>query len=214
MVDPQLIKTLKEENSNIKRENSDLKDENSKLWGIIRTLNELQVNLQVFTTSSDLLEMVMNILSIALKAVESENGSILLLDDEEDELVFIAVVGDRVAELTDFRIPADSGIAGWVKTHKKAALVPDVRNDDRWISAVDQSIGFHTQSLMAVPLILEDRVLGVMEVVNALSEDHFNDKDLALLQLVARLASFVFGRTEEVINKSDGSKPESSLNKN
>ena len=214
MVDPQLIKTLKEENSNIKRENSDLKDENSKLWGIIRTLNELQVNLQVFTTSSELLKMVMNILSIALEAVESENGSILLLDDEEDELVFIAVVGDRVAELTDFRIPADSGIAGWVKTHKKAALVPDVRNDDRWISAVDQSIGFHTQSLMAVPLILEDRVLGVMEVVNALSEDHFNDKDLALLQLVARLASFVFGRTEEVINKSDGSKPESSLNKN
>lgn len=214
MVDPQLIKTLKEENTTIKLENSDLKDENSKLWRIIRTLNELQVNLQVFTTSSDLLEMVMNILSIALEAVESENGSILLLDDDEDELVFIAVVGDRVAELTDFRIPADSGIAGWVKTHKKAALVPDVRKDDRWISAVDQSIGFHTQSLMAVPLILEDRVLGVMEVVNSLSEDHFNDKDLALLQLVARLASFVFGRTEEVINKSEGLKPESSLNKN
>jgi len=212
MVDPQLYKTLKEENLDLKLENSDLKNQNSKLWRVIRTLNELQVNLQVFTSSSDLLEMVMNILSIALEAVESENGSILLLDEDDDELVFVAVVGDRVAELTDFRIPANSGIAGWVKTHKKATLVPDVRKDDRWISAVDQSIGFHTQSLMAVPLILEDRVLGVMEVVNSLSEDHFNDKDLALLQLVARLASFVFGRTEEILDKSGGPKPESSSN--
>ncbi|MCJ7717448.1 MAG: GAF domain-containing protein [Anaerolineales bacterium] len=213
MVDPQLFRTLKEENIDLKLENSDLKNQNSKLWRVIRTLNELQVNLQVFTSSPDLLEMVMNILSIALEAVESENGSILLLDEDDDELVFIAVVGDRVAELTDFRIPADSGIAGWVKTHKKAALVPDVRNDNRWISAVDQSIGFHTQSLMAVPLILEDRVLGVMEIVNSLSEDHFHEKDLALLQLVARLASFVFGRTEEILNKSEDPKPETSSNK-
>jgi len=50
---------------------------------------------------------------------------------------------------------------------------------------------------MAVPLILEDRVLGVMEVVNSRSEDLFNDKDLELLQLVARLASYVFGSAED-----------------
>ena len=50
---------------------------------------------------------------------------------------------------------------------------------------------------MAVPLILEDRVLGVMEVVNSRSEDLFNDKDLELLQLVGRLASYVFGSTED-----------------
>jgi GAF domain-containing protein len=146
--------------------------------------------------------MVMDILVIALEAVESENGSILLLDDESDELVFVAVVGDRQEELMDFRIPANSGVAGWVKNHKKPALVQDVRKDDRWISAVDQSIGFHTQSLMAVPLILEDQVLGVMEVVNTISEDHFNLTDIALLQLIARLASFVFGCTEDALNNA------------
>ena len=202
MVDPQLLRTLKEESADLKRENLDLKEENSRLWNVIRALNELQCNRQTFSTSSDLLKMVMNILAIALEAVNSENGSILLLDEESDELVFIAVEGTRQEELTDFRIPAGSGIAGWVKTHKKSALVPDVRKDDRWISAVDQSIGFHTQSLMAVPLILEDRVMGVMEVVNSMTEDHFNETDLSLLLLVARLASFVFGFTEEALNKS------------
>lgn len=197
MVDPQLLRSLKDENISLKHENEDLKDQNSRLWKVIQSLNELQSNPQAITSPSDLLEMVMNILTIALDAAESEDGSILLLDEENDELVFVAVVGDRSEELTDYRIPAGSGVAGWVNLHKKAALVADVRKDDRWISAVDQSIGFHTQSLMAVPLILEDRVLGVMEVVNSRSEDLFNDKDLELLQLVARLASYVFGSTED-----------------
>ena len=194
------------------RFNEFLKYKNDRLWKVIRALNELQCNLQVFSSPADLLEMVMNILSIALEAVNSENGSILLLDNETDELVFVAVVGERQKELSDYRIPADSGIAGWVKTHKKSALVPDVRKDDRWISAVDQSIGFHTQSLMAVPLILEDRIIGVMEVVNSITEDHFNDTDLSLLLLVARLASFVFGYSEEALDKSENPNPGNNLN--
>jgi len=156
--------------------------------------------------------MVMNILVIALEAVNSENGSILLLDEESDELVFVAVVGIRAEELTDYRIPGGSGIAGWVKTNKKSALVTDVRKDDRWISAVDQSIGFHTRSLIAVPLILQDRVLGVMEVVNSMTEDHFNDADLDLLQLVARLASFVFGFTEESLKNPQNTITGNNLN--
>ena len=202
MVDPQFLRTLKEEIADIKRENEELKDQNDRLWKVIQALNELQCNVQVFSSPADILEMVMNILIIALEAVNSENGSILLLDDESDELVFVAVAGERQKELSDYRIPADSGVAGWVNTNKKSALVPDVRKDDRWISAVDQSIGFHTQSLMAVPLILEDRIIGVMEVVNSITEDHFNDADLSLLLLVARLASFVFGYSEEALNKS------------
>lgn len=202
MVDTQLLRILKEEIADLKRDKSELKEENTRLWNVIQALNELQCNLQIFSTSSDLLKMVMNILAIALEAVDSENGSILLLDEESDELVFVAVEGTRQKELVDFRIPAGSGIAGWVKTHKKSALVPDVRKDDRWISTVDQSIGFHTQSLMAVPLILEDRVMGVMEVVNSMTEDHFNENDMSLLLLVARLASFVFGCAEEALNKS------------
>jgi len=110
MVDAQLLRTLKEDLAELKRENSDLKDENSRLWKVIGELNELQCNLQVFSTSSDILKMVMDILVIALEAVNSENGSILLLDDESDELVFVAVVGLRSEELTGYRIPAEKRI--------------------------------------------------------------------------------------------------------
>ncbi len=199
MVDPQLMRSLKEEKEALKQENHDLKEQNTRLWKVIRSLNELQTNPQALATPSDLMEMVMSILRIALDAVASENGSILLLDEEADELAFVAVVGESADKLTDFRIPADAGVAGWVNQSKKPALVSDVRKDERWISSVDQSIGFHTQCLMAVPLILEDRVLGVMEVVNSRSEDLFTEKDLELLQLVARLASYVFGTAEGAV---------------
>ena len=168
-------------------------------------MNELDFDLEDYSGPSDLTGMVMNILKTALEAVGSENGSILLLDDDTEELVFVAVVGERQKELADFRIPADSGVAGWVRVNKKPTLVQDVRKDNRWISAVDQSIGFHTQSLMAVPLVMGERVLGVMEVVNALSEDHFTNKDLTLLQLTARLASFIFGFAEVALDSQSDS---------
>ena len=212
MVDPHLLRALKEENAELKREIYDLKDQNGRLWTVIQALNELQCDYQYFSSPSDLRGMVNNILRIALESVESENGSILLLDEETDELVFVSVIGERQDELKDYRIPANSGIAGWVKTHKKPALVPNVRNDDRWISAVDQSIGFHTQSILAVPLIMDDRIIGVMEVVNSLKEDHFNKTDLSLLMLVARLASYVFGCTEDAIDKTPTPSPENNLN--
>ena len=212
MVNPQLLRTLKEEIAELKYDNSALKDQNSRLWNVIQSLSELKSSFQIFSTSSELLEMVMDILTVALEAVNSENGSILLLDEESDELVFIAVKGLRHKELTDYRIPAGSGIAGWVKNNKKPALVRDVRKDDRWISAVDQSIGFHTQSLLAVPLIFEDKILGVMEVVNTLSEVHFNDTDLSLLELVARLASFVLGYTDEVLSNTENPSYGTNLN--
>jgi signal transduction protein with GAF and PtsI domain len=200
MVDAQLMKQIKAENADLKNELTELKDQNQRLWTVIRALNELDCDPKDLSGPTDLMGMVMNILTTALKAVDAENGSILLLDDDTEELVFVAVVGDRHQELTNFRIPADSGVAGWVRKNKKPTLVPDVRKDDRWISAVDQSIGFHTQSLMVVPLVMGERVLGVMEVVNALPEDHFNEKDLMLLQLIARLASFVFGFTEDALD--------------
>jgi GAF domain-containing protein len=212
MVDRQLLRSLKEEIDNLKDENYVLRKQNERLLTLIRSLNNLHYEGDVYLTSAEILKMVMDILAIALEAVDSENGSILLLDKESDELVFVAVIGERQHELTDFRIPAGSGVAGWVNTHKKPALVQDVRKDNRWISAVDQSIGFHTQSLMAVPLILDDHVLGVMEVVNTLSEDQFNHTDLVLLQLVARLASFVIGFTEDALDQSPGRPSAKNLN--
>jgi len=205
MNDHQLLRALKAENLSLKQQYGELLNESHRVWKLIQELNQLQVNRRVLNNTEDILAMVREILRIALEAVDSENGSLLLYDRDDHELVFIAVVGARSDELLDYRIPADQGIAGWVGMKGKSALVSDVRRDSRWLPSVDQSVGFHSQSLMAVPLIIEDRLLGVMEVVNSRSENHFGEKDLQLLRLVARLASFVLGFTEEVLRNTSPS---------
>ena len=198
----QLLKALKEENISLNQRLVGLHEESHRVWALIRKLNQLQVNRRELNRSSDLLMMIRKILEVALEAVGSENGSVLLYDQADQELVFVAVIGVRSQELLDYRIPIDQGIAGWVARNRSAALVSDVRNDQRWLSAVDQSVGFHTRSVLAVPLIIEDRLLGVVEVVNSRKEDAFSDQDLQLLMLVARLASFVFGFAEEVLREN------------
>jgi len=212
MVDRHLLRAVRDELSELKRQNRILQIENDHLWRIIGLLNDLQEGLQTYYTSSDLQQLMMDILQISLEAARSRNGSVMLLDEEENQLVFVAVSGERKKELMDYRIPANAGIAGWVKENQKPALVLDVRKDDRWLSKVDQSIGFHTCCLMAVPLQLGGKVLGVMEVVNSLTESHFEYKDLALLQLVAGMSSMVIGCAEEAIREAQTLISKSSLN--
>lgn len=202
MVDNQLLRALKDENISLAERLGNLEDENQRLWGLILGLNSLGVNRLILNNPAEILGTLNEILDRTLQAVRADNGSILLYDEGEQELAFVVVRGKRKKELLDYRIPADKGIAGWVGSNQKPALVTDVRQDSRWLQSVDQSIGFHTSSLIAAPLVIEERLLGVLEVVNSRSQDPFREKDLQVLNLVARLTSFVIGFTEEVLKNS------------
>lgn len=195
--DKQLLHALKEENTHLKEQNQDLKAEIDRLWQVIRALNKLQCNVEVLDANTDILSVILNILQATLEAVSSQDGSLLLLDDETDELVFVAVEGESHEDLTGYRIPSDAGIAGWIATNKEPALVPNVREDPRWLPTVDQWIGFKTTCLMGAPLEFGGRVLGVVEVVNPQEGKPFTEADLDILVLVSRLASFVLTCTEE-----------------
>jgi GAF domain-containing protein len=92
-------------------------------------------------------------------------------------------------ELLGFRIPLDEGIAGWVVTNQEPAISNDVAQDERFSSAVDKHIKFRTQSLVALPLISRQKVLGVIELVNKFSKQPFDDQDVETLLLLAALAA-------------------------
>ena len=200
VADKQLLRALKEENIYLKEQNQDLKAEVDRLWSIIQSLNKLQCNVEAITNGADILAIISNILDATLDAVNSLDGSLLLLDEETNELVFVAVFGEGEENLLGHRIPADAGIAGWVATHQEPTLVSDVQEDPRWSPATDQSTGFVTSSLMGVPLEFGNRVLGVLEVVNHQSNHPFEAADLDILILVSRLASFILAYAEEVIH--------------
>jgi GAF domain-containing protein len=133
--------------------------------------------------------LVNDLLTLALHARDSENGSLILADDDTGELVFAEVIGSNRESLLDHRMAPGTGIVGQVVATRQAMLVSDVRASAHWSSEVDQAIGFDTLALMCAPLIIAEKVYGALEVVNLVSGEGFDDNDLAILRVTASFVS-------------------------
>ena len=199
----QTLRSLREENNRLRDETQNLQKEMDRLRQIIHSLNMLQYNIDAITPDTDVLALIHNILSAAIEAIGSSDGSLLLLDADAEQLVFVEVIGTSREQLVGFRIPFDEGVAGWVLTNKSPTIVPNVRHDEHWSPTVDESIGFHTAALICIPLLDGERPLGVIEVLNPFSKGIFHAEDLDILSLVARLASLALIRAEktEIVGK-------------
>ena len=191
------IRNLREDNIRLRDDVSKLKDEIARLHQIIQALNTLQYHIDAITPETGVVALIHNILSSALKAVNSSNGSLLLADPETKKLVFVDSIGEHQKALIGYRMPSNEGIAGWTFTEKTPVLVDDARKDTRWSPNIDEAIGFHTASLIAVPLLDGERALGVIEALNPRSGQAFREGDLDTMILVSRLASLALVQAEK-----------------
>lgn len=130
-----------------------------------------------------------NMLQISTDMLNAEAGSILLLDEDKNELIFAAATGEKKDKLKDIRVPVGEGIAGWVARENKSVLVVDAQNDPRFFRKVDQKTSFKTRSIIAVPLVTKDKLIGVVEVLNKKDNQCFNEEDKSLLEAFANQAA-------------------------
>ena len=121
-------------------------------------------------------------LEVVSELIGCECGSILLADNNRNSLIFTVVTGPHKNELKNLAIPIDKGIAGWVFCNGKHAIINEVSYDERFNDFVDKSLGFQTRSILAVPLVYGDRIIGVVEVVNK-NDGIFNKRDVAILSI-------------------------------
>ena len=187
--DTSLIRFLQQESSRLKDENQTLGDEVGALRRYIGALREFQETVQHFTPEQDVIALLDETMECALDLLDADDGSLLLLDEETDELAFVLVHGSVRETLQGYRFDRRQGIAGWVADYAEPVIVDDVSNDSRFLSDVDERFGFETYSLVAVPLIARGRVLGVIEVINKRSGEPFTDDDSSLLSILATLAA-------------------------
>ena len=191
------IRFLQIEAARLRQENREMREELAMLRSSIRALSALQEIIQRMTPDSNLIDLLDDLLAAALAVVDASDGSLLLLDEDTEELVFAVVRGAARNQLTGFRLPPGKGIAGWVADTRKPEVVRDVRNDDRFYPQVDETFGFQTQTLACVPLLDGDRVLGVIEAINKVPGRPFTVEDNDLLMVLAQLASAAITRAEE-----------------
>lgn len=129
------------------------------------------------------------IVEVARSIFGARASSILLLDEETEELVFEAVVGEGEESLLGMRFPAGKGIAGWVVATRTPLVIEDVRQDPRFASDVADSTGYVPSGLMAAPLIHDEATLGVLEVLDRPEQSLFSLQEMELLGLFANQAS-------------------------
>jgi GAF domain-containing protein len=116
-------------------------------------------------------------------------ASVFLLDEDAEELVFEAVAGEGEGELIGMRFPAGNGIAGWVLTTRQPLIVDDLSADTRWSRTQAESTGYVPKSMMAVPLLVDERVLGVLNVLDRPEESRVRLSEVDLLGLFANQAA-------------------------
>ncbi len=162
-------------------ENRRLREENRAAQERILTLHVLQALTQSLSSELNLEPLLKNILRSAVKVVKAAAGSLLLLDPVTEELVFEVIEGGGGKALEKRRMKKDQGIAGWVVTHQQPLIVQDVSQDKRFYRQIQEEIKFKTNSLICVPLITKGKIIGVLEVLNKMSGELFNDDDLDVL---------------------------------
>lgn len=197
MTDTQTIKHLQQEAIRLRSENHALRDYVERLQRAMKALLDLQHSIENITSQTNVFHLIHKILTSALDAVDSENGSLLLLDDESGELVFVEVIGSAREKLLNYRIPAGKGIAGWVVEHRKSKLVEDATFEPQFYADVDKYTGLNTRSLVCVPLTDGQRRLGAIEAVNTRSGRPFATSDEEIMELVGKLASMAIVEAEK-----------------
>jgi diguanylate cyclase (GGDEF)-like protein len=144
---------------------------------------------RLLNSSLDLDTVLRSLLEGLDRLLAPSHWSLLLKDDASGELVFSLVKNAADRPLLGRRLSASEGIAGWVASRGEPLRIPDVTRDPHFSSRFDASIGFATRSVVAVPLRTAKRVLGVIELINALAEREFTEKDLSILDAFADFAA-------------------------
>jgi diguanylate cyclase (GGDEF)-like protein len=153
---------------------------------------------KALTSSLQLDQVLSTIMEKIDEFLRPDNWSLLLLDESKQELYFELAVGKASQALKDVRIQMGQGIAGWVAQQGEAVIVPDVSKDTRFFSKVDEKTKMETRSIVAVPVKFRDRCLGVIELINCVGTEGFQERDLKLLEALADFAAIALENARHV----------------
>jgi signal transduction histidine kinase len=136
----------------------------------------------------DLDALLYRIVKVATEIANAEEASILLYDDAARQLHFEVATNMELPNMRGVDVPLEGSIAGWIFTNCKPVRIGDVKDDARYFNGVETATSFTTESLLGVPLVTKEKVIGVLEVLNK-KEGQFNDVDEELLLVLGSQAA-------------------------
>ena len=146
-----------------------------------RTLTRLSA---ILNSTLDPREVQRRAMESATELMKAEAGSLLLVDEEKNELYFEVALGEKGAQVKEIRLKVGEGIAGWVAEHGEPLIVDDVQSDPRFAKKADKKSSFVTRNMICVPVRIKEKMIGVLQAINRL-EEAFEQEDLELFQMLA-----------------------------
>jgi signal transduction histidine kinase len=135
------------------------------------------------------LDVLLNrIIHAAADLADAEAASILLYDDAARQLNFQVATNLDLQTMRGLVVPLDGSFAGWVVTNRQPVRITNAHGDARYFPKVEQVTRFTTESLLGIPLITKDKIVGVLEAINK-CDGEFTDADEELLQVLGAQAA-------------------------
>ncbi len=168
------------------------------------TANRLQKLIaanQALATVESLSELLPQLLHFAQDVTHAEASSILLYKPETETLEFTLAYNEMegMAESIikqKFELKLGEGIAGYVALKRESIIVADVLHDARFFQKVDKVSGFQTRTILCSPIVYQDELLGVVQVLNAKDKSFFDNEDLVILESFSHLAAVAMVRSK------------------
>ena len=142
---------------------------------------------RLLSSKLELSDLLTSVLELSTRVVDAESASLLLLDEKTQELYFDVALG-LGPDAAKVRLPLGAGIAGSVAKSRAPEIINAVRSDARWSPAMDEASGFVTRSILAVPMLIKGRLVGVLEAINK-SDGGFTEADLRAFEAFASQAA-------------------------
>jgi GAF domain-containing protein len=178
-----------------------LEGEGAKAFGLRnqlrRVLQAAEVSGRAALPLSDI-DLLQSIVEAAAQIFGAAAASISLIDEADQMLDFKVACGIGRQQILHARLPLDQGIAGYVAMTGQPLAVSDVQSDRRFGADVARQTGYVPKSILATPLVYEDRVIGVMEILDKIDAPSFGMQDMELLGVFARQAAIAIHQSQQV----------------
>lgn len=164
----------------------------------LKTGMELVYEVNKKTRSSPrMTQMLEQIIKTAQKILNISAASILLFGENEEELFFEVASGPVGRALKQVKLNTRYGIAGQVARTGKPLIVNDVTRSEKFHKMIDDTTGFQTKSLICAPLMVRQKILGVIEAINKQDDTEFNEQDLEAVISVATATAMAIENTRQ-----------------
>jgi putative nucleotidyltransferase with HDIG domain len=162
----------------------------------VEELKKLFKATEIVYSSLDLRVVLNTIMSLAMQLLNAEATSVLIIDEEQEELSFIAAPGEKEKNLEKIHLRKGEGIAGWVAENGKIVLVSDVSREPRFAKRIDEISGFKTKSILCIPLKVGNKIVGVIEAINKKKKSHFTADDIRLCSSLAKQSAMAIEKAK------------------